>query len=488
MKILTSHDVWQPPHYRQNEFVKTYVKFAKSMYSGMLTHTDWRKYYQQQLSNILEYVKRKSPYYSHTLSTVTPDNFSLQNLTELPFTTKEIIRQQGDDMLSMDMTDGVIYYETTGTTGRPLKTPRSWLEGFASNYHFSVNMSHLVQHKFTTRRPIVGILGPTELHSLGDAIGDVMRNANISHVKFWPYSPKVGFERAAQLIPEIGINILFGTPAVILPIVREALKDPILYQAIRKTVKLVLTLGEVTSQAMRLNIASLFENAECTPGAYGGTELLVVSNSCGFNRMHFSRQNYIAEILDPDSLHPVAPGETGELVLTYLIPGIRPLIRYRTGDLVSLDTAPCPCGNPCETLINHGRTSDRITIGNHRLMASELEELIMYSAQGVFGYRMSISSPNNTDLLAIDLELLSHSVPQNISASRIKERIRERLGITSEIRFVEKLPPVVNTGGFLSWKSARVNDMRQAGDHERDLAENIAERWLNGETPFFGNA
>jgi phenylacetate-CoA ligase len=62
--------------------------------------------------------------------------------------------------------------------------------------------------------------------------------------------------------------------------------------------------------------------------------------------IHYWADYYILEILDPETLEPVAPGEIGEMVVTTLRKEASPLIRYRTRDLTRLIPEPCPCGNP----------------------------------------------------------------------------------------------------------------------------------------------
>jgi phenylacetate-CoA ligase len=61
--------------------------------------------------------------------------------------------------------------------------------------------------------------------------------------------------------------------------------------------------------------------------------------------IHYWADYYILEILDPDTLKPVAEGETGEMVVTTLRKEAAPLIRYRTRDLTRLVPGDCPCGS-----------------------------------------------------------------------------------------------------------------------------------------------
>lgn len=54
------------------------------------------------------------------------------------------------------------------------------------------------------------------------------------------------------------------------------------------------------------------------------------------NGTHLNEDHYFPEIVDPKTLEPVAPGETGELVFTHLTKEGMPLLRYRTKDLTAL--------------------------------------------------------------------------------------------------------------------------------------------------------
>ncbi len=53
--------------------------------------------------------------------------------------------------------------------------------------------------------------------------------------------------------------------------------------------------------------------------------------------LHLQEDHFLAEIVDPATGAVLPPGATGELVLTTLTREAFPLIRYRTGDLTSLD-------------------------------------------------------------------------------------------------------------------------------------------------------
>jgi phenylacetate-CoA ligase len=60
---------------------------------------------------------------------------------------------------------------------------------------------------------------------------------------------------------------------------------------------------------------------------------------------HIIEDHVLEEVIDPDTLAPVAYGEPGERVVTSFGRGTIPLIRYRTGDLVcKVPASRCVCG------------------------------------------------------------------------------------------------------------------------------------------------
>jgi phenylacetate-CoA ligase len=93
---------------------------------------------------------------------------------------------------------------------------------------------------------------------------------------------------------------------------------------------------------------------------YGTGEVQQVAQQCERRRYHILTRNAIVEVLDDDG-RPVAPGETGQVVVTSLTSATAPFIRYRTGDLATLEDSPCGCGwrSPSLSAIV-GRLDDRL--------------------------------------------------------------------------------------------------------------------------------
>lgn len=93
--------------------------------------------------------------------------------------------------------------------------------------------------------------------------------------------------------------------------------------------------------------------------------------------IHYWADFYILEILDPDTLEPVPPGEIGEMVVTTLRKEAAPLIRYRTRDLTRLIPEPCKCGNPFPRH-DHilGRSDDMFTFRAVNIYPGQIEHVL----------------------------------------------------------------------------------------------------------------
>ncbi len=88
---------------------------------------------------------------------------------------------------------------------------------------------------------------------------------------------------------------------------------------------------------------------------YGMTEAGSIASECAAHSgMHLLENEFIAEVIDPQTGKPVEEGMQGELVLTNLGRAARPIIRYRTGDLVRMVREHyCSCGRK-EALLTGG--------------------------------------------------------------------------------------------------------------------------------------
>ena len=93
--------------------------------------------------------------------------------------------------------------------------------------------------------------------------------------------------------------------------------------------------------------------------------------------IHYWGDYYILEVVDPETLQPVADGEWGEMVVTTLCKEAAPLIRYRTRDITRIIPERCSCGSilPRHSRIK-GRSDDTIKFRGVNIYPSTLDTII----------------------------------------------------------------------------------------------------------------
>jgi phenylacetate-CoA ligase len=112
--------------------------------------------------------------------------------------------------------------------------------------------------------------------------------------------------------------------------------------------------------------------------------------------------SYLAEVIDPQTLQPVADGAVGELVLTTLGRTGSPLLRYRTGDLVK----PRVADDGTFLLLEGGilgRADDMIVVRGVNVYPSAVDEIVRGLA-GIAEYRVRVLNAAALAELVVEIE------------------------------------------------------------------------------------
>jgi phenylacetate-CoA ligase len=179
--------------------------------------------------------------------------------------------------------------------------------------------------------------------------------------------------------------------------------------------------------------------------------------------LHVFEDHFYPEVVDPETGAPKAPGEVGELVLTTLTKQAMPLLRYRTGDLVSLTDAPCRCGRTHRRMSRvRGRVDDMIIVRGVNVYPSELERVLLEFRELAPEWRVILTkAPDGMDEATVEVEAdsaLAAGATRAAVATRVTERFREELGITLNVA-IEPPGALPRAEG----KAVRVVD-RRSGD------------------------
>ncbi|MGA7878934.1 MAG: phenylacetate--CoA ligase [Desulfoferrobacter sp.] len=179
-----------------------------------------------------------------------------------------------------------------------------------------------------------------------------------------------------QMLVDMQNTVFCATASMALLIAEEiesrGLKDQIavkkfIFGAERHSTRMRERIREITGATELYDIPGLTE-------VYGPGTGLECSAHQG---VHYWADYYILEILNPETLEPVAPGETGEMVITTLRKEAAPLIRYRTRDLTRFIPKPCPCGNPFprhDHLL--GRSDDMIIFRGVNIYPGQIDHVL----------------------------------------------------------------------------------------------------------------
>ena len=121
--------------------------------------------------------------------------------------------------------------------------------------------------------------------------------------------------------------------------------------------------------------------------------------------MHYWADYYILEILDPETLGPVPPGEVGEMVVTTLKKEAVPLIRYRTRDLTALKPGPCSCGR---LLPRHdrlmGRSDDMFIIRAVNVYPGQIDSVLSNIKSIGSEYQVVLERRDGKDFMILKVE------------------------------------------------------------------------------------
>lgn len=180
---------------------------------------------------------------------------------------------------------------------------------------------------------------------------------------------------------------------------------------------------------------------------YGLSEVMGPGVACECecqDGMHIWEDNFIVEIIDPDTGDVLPEGSTGELVFTSLTKEAFPVIRYRTRDICSLITEPCKCGRTHIKMHKpQGRSDDMLIIRGVNVFPSQIEEVLLKVAGSEVtpNYQIIVDRVNNTDTFEINVEMNEDLFTDEVKEiesieKRITAQLRSTLGLGAKVRLV----------------------------------------------------
>ena len=182
------------------------------------------------------------------------------------------------------------------------------------------------------------------------------------------------------------------------------------------------------------------------------------------NGMHINEDNFIAEIIDPETGEPLPDGEVGELVFTSITKEAFPLLRYRTRDLCRLTRGKCSCGRTLVKMAKPmGRSDDMMIIRGVNVFPSQIETVLIEQGYSP-NYLIEVDRVNNSDTLDISVEMNPDQFSDKVKDMQKQERelaeaIKTMLGINPKVHLVSPKSITRSEG-----KAVRVIDKRKLHD------------------------
>lgn len=367
---------------------------------------DWDALKLQLLQKHLHHAYNNSPYYraSFDAAGVHPEEVhSLDDIRRFPFINKQTLRERQlavppfGDLVAVPERDIVYISASSGSTGVPTASPFTaqdfdeWIDYEARQFWSSGlrpedRYAHSLNFSLFVGGPCV--LGAQKLGALSIHAGTVPS------------------ERLLAIAKQFQVTAIWTTPSYAWYLGETAVKEGIDLKkdlAIRRIFVAGEPGGSIPETRQRIEDlwgASVYDY-------YGLSDIF---GSCAGmceekDGLHWAEDHILVEVLHPESNEPVEEGARGEMVLTTLKKSARPMVRFRTGDIVSFTSEPCGCGRTSIRLQGvHGRLDDMLIIKGANLFPSDVEAIARRDHDLTGEYRLIVERQNHLDVLTVEVE------------------------------------------------------------------------------------
>ncbi len=380
----------------------------------------------EKFNRLLAGVSAHNAFYQFKLADCPKQLVSIDQLAELPYTSKEDLHPtSADEHFAANRTYSIDHYvrchQTSGTRGRPLvvvDTADDW-KWWIECWQYVLDSAEITP---SDRALLAFSFGPfIGFWSAFDAL--VARGALAIP------GGGLGSLGRIEVIRRTGATTILCTPTYALRLAEVAAEHHI--NLAQLTVEKIIVAGEPGGSlpSVRERIESVWAARVVDRG--GATEIgpWGFADAAGHG-LHVNEAEFIAEFLSVATGEPAAEGELSHLILTTLGRGGAPVIRYRTSDLVR-PVWPTTGSNRFVLLEGGilGRADDMMIIRGMNIYPSSIEQ-ILHGFPEVVEYRMTVRKRGELDELVIEVE--DHlQQPQ-----RISDEFQLRLGLKVDVRHV----------------------------------------------------
>jgi phenylacetate-CoA ligase len=393
----------------------------------------------ERLESTLSRVYLNVPFYRKKLDEIgcNPDDVrTLDDIRRLPFTTKNDLRDNYPyGLFAVPLREVVRVHASSGTTGM------STVVGYTKNdiKTWSNLVARVLVAGGITADDVIQIsfnyglfTGAFGLHYGAERVGASVIPMSSGNTK-----------RQIKIMQDFKTTALVSTPSYAM-----LMADTMAEMGINRN-SLSLRYGlfgaEPWSEGMRREIQDKLKII--ATDNYGLSEVMGpgVAGECLERKgLHIAEDHFLVELIDPDTLEPVKPGEVGELVITTLTKEAFPMIRYRTRDLTRIIGEKCPCGRTMRRMNRvMGRTDDMLIIRGVNVFPSQIESVLCEMEACEPHYQIVIDRKGALDDATVLVEaseniFFDEMKKQAALIETIKKRLASELGISVDVKLVEK--------------------------------------------------
>ena len=404
-----------------------------------------------RLQALVSYVQERVPLYRERLAGVDASELgSPDDLRHLPLTRKDDLRETYPfGMLAVPRGELLRVHASSGTTGKltVVAYTAADVELFSRVMARSLAMAGaepgMMLHNAYGYGLFTGGLG---LHQGAELLG----------LSVVPVSGGMT-ERQLMLIEDLRPDVISCTPSYALTLAQAFEERGLGPDDL--SLRYALLGAEPWTEAMRAGIDARL--GVRSTNIYGLSEVIGpgVSCECVEERAgaHVNEDHFLPEIVDTDSGEPLPDGAEGVLVFTTLTKQALPLIRYWTGDICSLDTAPCSCGRTLARMSRiKGRTDDMLIIRGVNVYPTQVESVLLQVPELTPNYRLVVSRTGTLDEAVVEVEVREGARGLPELRARAERLLVETIGCSLPVSLEEPGTIPRSEGGKLQ----RVLDLR----------------------------
>lgn len=394
----------------------------------------------RQLRKLVQHAYRTVPYYRALWDEhgVHPDCVrGAADVPLLPTVTKTHFRESPESERVATGLDPemLIPAASSGSSGRPFMIRRSWME---HNVLYLPRIRALRSYGIKRSERALNILNPKHVHARDNkSIGRAL-----VALKLLPVQKRVSIhldpETIAKEVRAFRPAMLSGYPNMLARVSEELEREPISPPSVR----VALVGAETLTPELRRRIETRL--GVPVRDQYGSNECNLMAWECAHGGpLHTSDDTVLVEVIGPDGV-PVAPGETGEVVVTALHSFTMPLIRFRIGDVAVQGSAQCECGAPFATIQSvQGRMLDMFPLPDGRVIHPYYlsESLIMDDPEWIENFQLTQERVDH-----ITMRIVPRADPTEERIARLRGCGAELLGsdVEFELLIVAAIPSEVS--------------------------------------------